>query len=202
MRQGTNPPGHWLGVVAEEQFADERLYARERVSVPIGPGGSAPAEGDAVVLVSGGTSGVLFGHGVVRGVADGLVSVEYRGRLFDEPPPVPADVVPADAVPADVGAAGSVPGLYPLPPSQFTRLAALVRASAEAGDGQSVWFVSLALPIEARSAAEAVREFWTYVDKLGPQELPAYVWPLGDELAMRAFVLGAVTNLDPEEDDD
>ncbi len=193
MRQSANPPGrHWLGVVPEEQFASERLYARERVSVPAGPGGAAPVEDDAVVLVSGGTASVLFGHGVVRGVEDGLVSVEYRGRLFDEPPPVPADVVPA----------GSAPGLYPLPPSQFTRLAALVHAAAEAGGGQSVWFVSLALPIEAGSAAEAVREFWTYVDKLGPQELPAYVWPLGDELAMRPFVLGAVTNLDPEEDDD
>lgn len=187
------PPGRqWLGVVAEEQFAQERLYARERVPVPAASGGSTPREGDAVVLVSGATANVLFGHGVVRGVEDGLVSVEYRGRLFDEPPPVPADVVPA----------GAVPGLYPLPPGQFTRLAALVHASAEAGAGRSVWFVSLALPIEAGSAAQAVREFWTYVDKLGPQELPAYVWPLGDELAMRAFVLGAVTNLDPEEDDD
>jgi hypothetical protein len=36
----------------------------------------------------------------------------------------------------------------------------------------------------------------------GPRELPAYVWPRGDELAMQAFVLGAVTNLDPEEDDE
>ena len=54
----------------------------------------------------------------------------------------------------------------------------------------------------ARARAEAVREFWTYMDKLGPRELPAYVWPLGDELAMQAFVLGAVTNLDPEEDDE
>ena len=81
------------------------------------------------------------------------------------------------------------------------RLTRLVNASAGAGAGRAVWFVSLALPIEAASPAEAVREFWTYVDKLGPRELPAYVWPLGDELAMQAFVLGAVTNLDPEEDE-
>mgnify|MGYP003694787793 CR=1 FL=1 len=40
------------------------------------------------------------------------------------------------------------------------------------------------------------------MEKLGPRELPAYVWPWGDELAMQAFVLGAVTNLDPEEDDE
>jgi len=33
------------------------------------------------------------------------------------------------------------------------------------------------------------------------RELPAFVWPYGDELAMQAFVLGEETNLDPEEDD-
>jgi hypothetical protein len=89
-----------------------------------------------------------------------------------------------------------------LPASQYTRLSTLVGATAEAGEGRSVWFVSVALPIEAMNRAEAVREFWTYLDKLGPRELPAYVWPLGDELAMQAFVLGSVANLDPEEDDD
>jgi hypothetical protein len=40
------------------------------------------------------------------------------------------------------------------------------------------------------------------VRDLGPAELPAYVWPSGDELAMQAFVLGAEANQDPEEDDD
>jgi hypothetical protein len=61
--------------------------------------------------------------------------------------------------------------------------------------------VSVALPVEAVSPAEAVREFWTYLHQLGPSEVPAYVWPRGDELAMRAYVLGAVASLDPEEDD-
>jgi len=55
------------------------------------------------------------------------------------------------------------------------------------------------VPVEATTRAEAVREFWTYVDKLGPVELPAYVWPLGDELSMQPYVLGKLTNLDPEE---
>ena len=63
------------------------------------------------------------------------------------------------------------------------------------------WFVTLALPIEAASSAEAVREFWTYVDTLGPRELPAYVWPRGDELAMKAYVFDERAALDPEEDD-
>ena len=65
---------------------------------------------------------------------------------------------------------------------------------------RATWLVSLALPIEAGSASEAVREFWTYVDKLGPTELPAFVWPRGDELAMQAYLLGEPVNLDPEEE--
>jgi len=58
------------------------------------------------------------------------------------------------------------------------------------------------LPIEASAQAEAVRAFWTYTLQLGPRELPAFVSPLGDELAMQAFVLGEVANQDPEDDDD
>ncbi|GAB3869352.1 hypothetical protein [Dactylosporangium cerinum] len=60
--------------------------------------------------------------------------------------------------------------------------------------------MSVDLPIEAASPGEAVREFWAYVRDLGPAELPAYVWPVGDELAMQAFVLGAEANQDPEEE--
>jgi hypothetical protein len=37
--------------------------------------------------------------------------------------------------------------------------------------------------------------------RLGPRELPAYVSPTGNELAMQAYLLGAEANLDPEEDD-
>lgn len=64
------------------------------------------------------------------------------------------------------------------------------------------WQVSLALPIEARGHAEAVASFWEYVATLGPDELPAFVAPYGEELEMRAFVGGAVTDLDPEPDDE
>ena len=192
---------HWVGIVSEEQFTTERLYARESVVVDAGTGGAAaapagpdspPELGDVVALVAAGERPVLFGHGIVRGRDDaGRVVVEYSTRVFDDPPPVPADALPSPVT----------PGLHPLPSAQFTRLSTLVAAAAEANAGRSVWFVSVAVPIEAATPAEAVREFWTYVDKLGPRELPAYVWPLGDELAMQAFVLGAVTNLDPEEDD-
>jgi hypothetical protein len=180
----------WVAIVSEDQFTTERLYARDGVTVPAGP--AEVEEGDAVALVAAGAPSVLFGHGIVRGRDDTGVVVEYRKHVYDDPPPVPADVLPRAAT----------PGVHPLPAAQFTRLATLVAGAAEAAAGRSVWFVSVAVPIEAASPAEAVREYWTYVDKLGPRELPAYVWPLGDELAMQAFVLGAVTNLDPEEDDE
>ena len=38
--------------------------------------------------------------------------------------------------------------------------------------------------------------------ELGPAELPTFVWPSGDELAMQAFVLGEEANQDPEEDEE
>jgi hypothetical protein len=179
----------WVGIITAEQFAAERLYARDEVTVA-GDAGSAP--GDPVVLVAEGHPWVLFGHGRVLEVLDAGATVRYRRRLFDDPRPLPADTLPE----------GVATGLHPLAAPQFMRLSTLADATAQAGAGRSVWFVSVALPIEAGTRAEAVREFWTYLDKLGPQELPAYVWPLGDELAMQAFVLGAVANLDPEEDDD
>ena len=46
-----------------------------------------------------------------------------------------------------------------------------------------------------------MRQFWSYVMELGPAELPTFVSPYGDELAMQAFVLGEQANLDPEEAD-
>jgi len=67
---------------------------------------------------------------------------------------------------------------------------------------RKTWLVSVALPIEAANQAEAVRQFWSYVEDLGPAELPTFVWPSGDELAMQAFVLGAEANQDPEEEED
>jgi hypothetical protein len=65
---------------------------------------------------------------------------------------------------------------------------------------QRTWLVSVDLPIEADSPAEAVQRFWSYVRELGPDELPAFVWPTGDELAMQAYVAGEPHDLDPEDD--
>jgi hypothetical protein len=60
--------------------------------------------------------------------------------------------------------------------------------------------VSVSLPIEADSDAKAVAEFWRYISELGPNELPAFVSPVEDELAMRAYVADELAPLDPEED--
>jgi hypothetical protein len=65
----------------------------------------------------------------------------------------------------------------------------------------SRWLLSLDLPIEADSPAEAVAQFWSYVNQLGPTELPVFVSPAGDELAMQAYLMGERTDLDPEVDD-
>lgn len=63
------------------------------------------------------------------------------------------------------------------------------------------WLVGVYLPIEAGSPAEAVRAFWGYVRELGPAELPVFISPAGDELAMRAYLMDEPVNLDPEPDD-
>ena len=63
------------------------------------------------------------------------------------------------------------------------------------------WLVSVDLPIEADSPAEAVARYWDYLRELGPDELPAFVAPIENELAMQAYVGGERHELDPEEDE-
>ena len=197
---------HWAAIVTAEHFAAERLYAHDRIDVPagLGEGIEGATVGDSVVLLAAATpTALVFGRGrVARREADGSVQVDYSARLFDDPPPVPADVpgLSGSADGSGVPVQALAPGLYPLAEAVHVRLSGLL--DGPAARGRLNWLVSVALPIEATSRAEAVREFWTYVQKLGPVELPAYVWPLGDELAMQPFVLGALANQDPEEDDD
>jgi hypothetical protein len=62
------------------------------------------------------------------------------------------------------------------------------------------WLVGVDLPVEAESPAEAVRRYWSYLRDLGPGELPAFVAPIEDELAMQAYLLGEQAALDPEDD--
>ncbi|GIJ19416.1 hypothetical protein [Micromonospora lutea] len=115
--------------------------------------------------------------------APNALVVAYTRRAFDEP-------VPADALTLS----GPVTALAP---ATFRELVDRLGPAPQ----RRTWLVSLDLPIEADSPAEAVRLFWAYVQELGPRELPAFVSPSGDELAMQAFVLGAEANQDPEEDD-
>jgi hypothetical protein len=134
------------------------------------------APGDRVALVAAVEPPVVFGLGTVA--RDGRI--RYARRLFDAP--LPAPVLHADVC----------------------EVAAEVFAGLEAKAGPvgrvRVWLVGVDLPVEADTPAEAVRRYWSYVRDLGPTELPAYVAPAEDELAMQAYLLGAEAPLDPEED--
>jgi hypothetical protein len=170
---------HWVAVVPADRFEAERAYAHDAFRLdPLAPT-PRPAIGDRVALVAATDPPVLFGLGLV--VDD---EVRYTHRCFDEP----------SARGATYG-----PGLTEISAGEFDDLAEGAGQRIDAD--RSEWFVTVALPIEAASRAEAVREFWTYVEKLGPTELPAFVWPRGDELAMQAYLLGERVNLDPEEDE-
>jgi len=200
----------WAAGLTQEQYADERLYARDTVTVA-GPDSpeDLPRAGDPVAVLAAADSAgwaarkladsagraarkladsaLLVALGRVQSVREGEVDVRYTHRLFDEPRQVPV---------GDVAAAA---GLTTLDEAAYQRLAGPVGAAHRVDADRAAWLVSVALPIEASSAAEAVREFWTYVDRLGPRELPAFVWPPGDELAMQAYVLGDEATLDPED---
>jgi hypothetical protein len=190
---------HWVALVSPECFADERLYAHESITLPAAPRAPLPEAGQPVALLVDTDPPQLFALGRVtasgdRDSAPGDVTVEYTHRLFDDPTPVDEPSLALDH-------SALHRGVSPVAADAFERLAGLVAADRRVDADKAGWLVSLALPIEAASPAEAVREFWTYVTRLGPRELPAFVWPTGDELAMQAYVLGEPTNLDPEEDD-
>jgi hypothetical protein len=174
---------YWALVVPGERYADERLYAHDTLRTEaVRPGDAAP--GDAVVLVAAGEPPLVFGLGRLDSGG-----VRYTHRLLDEPRP-------ADG--PDLGGLGD--GWRRLAPDAFAAIADTIDAAYRVDADKRTWLVSVDLPIEAASAAEAVREFWTYVRELGPAELPAFVAPTDDELAMQAFVLGEEANLDPEEE--
>jgi hypothetical protein len=207
--------GQWAVVIPHERLAAERLYHHDtlELSGPAGPG-ARPAAGDEVLVIADGEPAPRIvalgrvarpGGGPDDGGPDdggpddggpddggpddggpddgGPLVVAYTRRSFDAP-----------ATAASLTLGGPVTALDD---ETFRALAARL---APAVDNRT-WLVSLDLPIEAPDPAEAVRLFWSYVTELGPRELPAFVSPSGDELAMQAFVLGAEANQDPEEDD-
>jgi hypothetical protein len=183
---------HWAVVFPADRFEEERLFANESLRLPEPADASpvpGPQPGDVVLLVADIEEPLLFGLGRMRAddSPDGSPVVAYTHRLIDEP-------LPAGGL--KLGG----PGVYPLEPSVFAASADEIDPYRRVDGPKRTWLVSVDLPIEAASPAEAARLFWSYVYELGPKELPAFVTPTGNELAMQAFVLGAEANQDPEED--
>jgi hypothetical protein len=184
---------HWLGVSAgplvakgsppQIRFEDARLTQAIRPADPVALITLAPAPR----LVAFGEVGEAFSYGPA---ADRTASVWVRVTRHVDPP-------------VEVAVPESETGLHAITLGQFAALAELVGLAGPATRHSHLppeWMVSVALPIEAESRADAVRAFWAYVQTLGPAELPAFVWPRGDELALQAYVLDEPVNLDPEED--
>jgi hypothetical protein len=189
---------YWAVAVPTERYeAERRLYpeALELTGAETDPA-APPEPGDEVLLVVRADTPAIFGLGRVMrspGQADpddersepaGPLVVAYTRRLLDAPEPLHGLALDG--------------GICRLDEAAFRAAAAKLAPPVDLCN----WLVSLDLPIEAASPAEAVRQFWAYVNQLGPNELPVFVAPANDELAMRAYVLGEPVNLDPEEDED
>jgi hypothetical protein len=173
---------YWAAVLSAETYARERLYNRDAVTVDVRA--ATPTRGDPVVLVAALDRPAAVGLGRIDGARP--CRVGYLVRLFDAPPAVVGLPCPLP------------PGLYGLDAETYATMAATVRAG-QRDPGQRVdWQVSVHLPIEATSAVDAVREFWTYLEQLGPRELPTFAHPSGDELATRAYVDGRPAVDEPE----
>jgi len=189
--------GAWALLLPAERYEAERLVHHDTLELTGLDGAVRPRPGDLVaVLVDEPLRLVALGRVALAttetredpddpqsDAGPGTLVVSYTRRAFDEP-------VPVDGLALD----GPVTGLDE---AVWRELADRLGPPP----ARRSWLVSLDLPIEAASPAEAVRIFWSYVQELGPRELPAFVSPSGDELAMQAFVLGVEANQDPEEDD-
>ena len=187
----------WAVVIPEARLQSERLFHHETLELAE-VGDTRPSPGDEVLVVTDDEKApriVALGRVAPAGeradddpdntdasVAGRPLVVAYTRRAFDDP-----------ATADELALQGPV---TPLDGATFDALSGRVTPPGD----KRTWLVSLDLPIEAPDAAEAVRLFWSYVMELGPRELPAYVSPAGDELAMQAFVLGEEANQDPEED--
>jgi hypothetical protein len=188
----------WVVVVPAERYEAERLGYHETLELTGADTDPAarPEPGDEVLLVVRADPPAVFGLGRVtrsprqddpddeHSGAAGSLAVAYTRRLMDAPQPV--DGLRLDG------------GLCPLDEAAYRAVAASLPRPAT----RRSWLVGLDLPIEAESPAEAVRQFWAYVNQLGPNELPVFVSPAHDELAMRAYLLTEPVNLDPEEDEE
>jgi hypothetical protein len=187
---------HWVVAISAERYEAERLFHHDTLELT--GLDTAPRPGDHVLVAAPGEPPVAVASGLVVGPEPGApdpddpasdpadggpVVVAYRRRSFDDP-----------------AADDRLDLSRPVTPLAEDVYAAIESRLAPPRD-DTMWLVSLDLPIEAPTAAEAARQFWSYVMDLGPRELPIFVAPKDDELSMTPYVLGAETNLDPEEDD-
>lgn len=181
---------HWAVVLPEDRYVAEKLFHHDTLALT---GGTLEVAGDALGLA--GCGGLAQGDDVLLVAGDQVVAlarvrgadplvVEYTHRIFDAPQPAGHLAIDGPVTKLD--------------PAAYQAVADRIGPRSR----PRTWLVSLDLPIEAEAPAEAVRRFWTYAMELGPGELPVFVWPPGDELAMQAYVLGEVTDLDPDEDDE
>ncbi|HEY7177229.1 MAG TPA: hypothetical protein VH442_20125 [Micromonosporaceae bacterium] len=193
---------YWSVVISAERYESERLYQHDGLAVAL-PDRFGMSIGDQVVLIAGTRTPVTFGVGTIRSVTSGEMRIAYTRRMFDEPRPASAAVtlVPETTEPT-IRETGQPAVTEAAPVVREISAAAWSAAAAplDSSDDTRYWLVSVDLPIEAPSAAEAVRQFWSYVTELGPSELPAFVSPADDELAMQAMVAGVEVNLDPEDE--
>ncbi|GAA4247105.1 hypothetical protein [Dactylosporangium darangshiense] len=213
----------WVVVVSGEQYESERLYGGEALSIA---GGRFTA-GDEALLVAAVSPAVVFGLARAEG-GDRLRYTVNRldaplpagGVLASIPtrPAAPSSAAAETGEATGLGEAGepgkareteeageaegvAQVGAWVLGEEAYQAIARrAVADESKSGRERRTWLVSVDMPIEAASPGDAVRAFWSYVRELGPAELPAFVWPAGDELAMQAYVLGAEANQDPEED--
>jgi hypothetical protein len=176
---------HWAVIIPAEQWTTERLFHNDTLALAVGAG--AVAADDEVLLIADDHVVALARAGKTDG--ESLV-LAYLRRSFDAPVAPEGLVLTGEVTPVEA--------------ETFQRLAAGLgaRSGAEKSSAEKSWLVSVTMPIEAATPAEAVRQFWSHVSELGPAELPTYVWPLRDELAMQVYVLGEQANQDPEEEDD
>ena len=162
----------WLLGLSSEEFTDQQAFAYDSVALPGGVA-APPQDGDVVAVA--GPAGVFAVADVKGGVA------VYRSR---------ADEVVSGEVES---------GLRQISGERMASFTEpFADASGETGNRQD-WLVTLSLPVEAASKAEAVRQFWSYVRSLGPAELPTFVAPYGKELDGQAYLLGVEHEQDPEE---
>lgn len=195
---------YWSVLVSADRYGAERLYAHETIGLHGPAGADLIGPGDRVALVADVDPPVIFAIGTA-------VTPQERDPDSPDCPDTPSADEGSDPFPRPLLLAYTTrlfdtprQALNLIPPRNQIR--EVTRQEIDALTPTSTtpnrtWLVSVDIPIEAASSAEAVRQFWTYVHTLGPTELPAFVSPADDELSIQAFVHGDEQNQDPEEDE-